>query len=152
MGLHYSPDRNASATEATRQVRSGTPPPAQGLTCVERGAVRLDWNRAPDPSGRAGAWRTGSMARPHKSLNQRGFAAHAGKESGYRVQGIEVQDLSAQQAHENPSEVVTLDFPDRPTEARIVCSDPCGYHLMRATVTARYQGKSASFSINCRFG
>ena len=42
--------------------------------------------------------------------------------------------------------------PNRPTEARVVCSDPCGYHLMRAAVTARYQGKSASFSINCRFG
>ena len=65
---------------------------------------------------------------------------------------VEVQDLSAQQAHDNPSDVVTLDFPDRPTEARLVCADPCGYHLMRATVTARYQGKSASFSINCRFG
>lgn len=65
---------------------------------------------------------------------------------------IEVQDLSSQQAHENSSEVVTLDFPTRPTVARIACSDPCGHHLMRATVTARYQGKSASFSINCRFG
>ena len=65
---------------------------------------------------------------------------------------VEVEDLSSQQAHENPSDVVTLDFPNRPTEARIVCSDPCGYHLMRATVTARDQGKFASFSINCRFG
>ena len=65
---------------------------------------------------------------------------------------VEVEDLSLEQAHENPSDVVTLDFPNRPTEARIVCSDPCGYHLMRATVTARYQGQSASFSIYCRFG
>ena len=81
------------------------------------------------------------------------YSARAGAETAVEADWtVEVQDLSAQQAHENPSDVVTLDFPDRPTEARIVCSDPCGYHLMRATVTARYQGKSASFSINCRFG
>ena len=65
---------------------------------------------------------------------------------------VEVENLSSRQAHENASDVMTVDFPNRPTEARIVCSDPCGYHLMRATVTARYQGKSTSFSINCRFG
>ena len=45
-----------------------------------------------------------------------------------------MQDLSSQQAHEN----VTRDFPGRPTAARIVCADPCGYHLTRATVTARF--------------
>ena len=81
------------------------------------------------------------------------YSVRAGAETAVEADWtVEVQDLSSQQAHENPSEVVTLDFPDGPTEARIACSDPCGYHLMRATVTARYQGKSASFSINCRFG
>ena len=81
------------------------------------------------------------------------YSVRAGAETAVEADWtVEVQDLSSQQAHENTSDVVTLDFPDRPTEARIVCSDPCGYHLMRATVTARYQGKSASFSINCRFG
>ena len=81
------------------------------------------------------------------------YSVRAGVEMAAEAEWtVEVEDLSSQQAHENPSDVVTLDFPKRPTEARIVCSDPCGYHLMRATVTARYQGKSASFSINCRFG
>ena len=81
------------------------------------------------------------------------YSVRAGVEMAVEAEWtVEVEDLSSQQAHENPSDVVTLDFPNRPTEARIVCSDPCGYHLMRATVTARDQGKFASFSINCRFG
>ena len=81
------------------------------------------------------------------------YSVRAGTETAVEADWtVEVEDLSSQQAHENPSDVVTLDFPTRPTEARIACSDPCGYHLMRATVTARYQGQSAWFSINCRFG
>ena len=81
------------------------------------------------------------------------YSVRAGAETAVEADWtVEVENLSSRQAHENPSDVVTLDFPNRPTEARIVCSDPCGYHLMRATVAARYQEKSASFSINCRFG
>lgn len=81
------------------------------------------------------------------------YSVRAGAETAVEAEWtVEVQDLSSQQGHENPSDVVTLDFPDSPTEARILCSDPCGYHLMRARFTARYQGRTASFSINCRFG
>ena len=81
------------------------------------------------------------------------YSVRAGAETAVEADWtVEVEDVSSQQAHDNPSDIVTVDFPTRPTEARIVCSDPCGYHLMRATVTARYQGQSAWFSINCRFG
>ena len=81
------------------------------------------------------------------------YSVRAGAETAVEADWeVEVENLSSQQGHDDPSDVVTLDFPNRPTEARIVCSDPCGYHLMRATVTARYQGQAASFSINCRFG
>ena len=116
-------------------------PPVDAFTLVlrERAGQQLD--------GFRGAW---PSADP---LFVTLYSVRAGAETAVEADWtVEVQDLSSQQAHENSSDVVTLDFPDRPTEARIVCSDPCGYHLMRATVTARYQGKSASFSINCRFG
>ena len=116
-------------------------PPVDAFTLVlrERAGQQLD--------GFGGAW---PSADP---LFVTLYSVRAGAETAVEADWtVEVQDLSSQQAHENSSDVVTLDFPDRPTEARIVCSDPCGYHLMRATVTARYQGKSASFSINCRFG
>ena len=116
-------------------------PPVDAFTLVlrERAGQQLDGFRSAWPSA--------------DPLFVTLYSVRAGAETAVEADWtVEVQDLSAQQAHEDPSEVVTLDFPDRATEARIVCSDPCGYHLMRATVTARYQGQSASFSINCRFG
>ena len=116
-------------------------PPVDAFTLVLRDDAGQELN------GLSGAW---PSADP---LFVTLYSIRAGAETAVEADWtVEVQDLSSQQAHENPSDIVTLDFPDRPTEARIVCSDPCGYHLMRATVTARYQGKSASFSINCRFG
>ena len=52
------------------------------------------------------------------------YSVRAGAETAVEADWtFEVQDLSSQRAHENPSEVVTVDFPDRLTEARIVCSD-----------------------------
>ena len=124
-----------TAPTTTRQ------PPVDAFTLVlrERAGQQLD--------GFLGAW---PSADP---LFVTLYSVRAGGEMAVEADWtVEVQDLSSQQAHENPSDIVTLDFPDRPSEARIVCSDPCGYHLMRATVTARYQGNSAMFSINCRFG
>ena len=116
-------------------------PPVDAFTLVLRDDAGQELN------GFSGAW---PSADP---LFVTLYSIRAGAETAVEADWtVEVQDLSSQQAHENPSDIVTLDFPDRSTEARIVCSDPCGYHLMRATVTARYQGKSASFSINCRFG
>ena len=116
-------------------------PPLDAFTLVLRDDAGRELN------GFSGAW---PSADP---LFVTLYSVRAGAETAVEADWtVEVQDLSSQQAHESPSDIVTLDFPDRPTEARIVCSDPCGHHLMRATVTARYQGKSASFSINCRFG